>query len=228
MSTAPSRVLVVDDDPFMCEALMMALGAEGHEVRVETSGTSIDKSIKEFRPSVALIDLNLPEGPDGVSITRRIRAVSDLPVMFVSGSDRLEDRLAGFRVGADDFLTKPFSMAELLARVQVLLRRSNQAPSPLIEVGDICVDDRAHVATRNGNVLELRNLEYRLLSMFCRNPNQVLSKVQLLDGVWGFALSDVNLVEVHVSRLRAKLEEHGPRVIHTIRSVGYILRAGTD
>jgi len=144
-------------------------------------------------------------------------------VMFVSASDRVEDRLAGFEVGADDFLTKPFSMAELLARVKVLLRRSNQLTSLVIEVGDIRIDDRAHVATRAGNVLPLRNIEYKLLGTFCRHAGHVLSKTQLLDAVWGFTWSDVNLVEVHVSQLRANLEAYGPRVIKTIRSVGYVL-----
>ena len=225
MSSTAARVLVVDDDPFMCEALAIALGTEGYRVRTESSGAQIDHSITEFRPSVALVDLKLPEGPDGFTITRRLRAMSDVPVMFVSASDRVEDRLTGFRLGADDFLTKPFVMAELLERVKVLLRRSNLVTSPVLEVGDIRVDDRSHVATRAGHVLYLRNLEYKLLSVFCRHAGQTLSKTQLLDAVWGFALSDVNLVEVHVSHLRRKLEEHGPRVIKTIRSVGYVLEA---
>jgi len=217
------RVLVIDDDPFMCEALAMALGSEGYEVRTEQDGSSIDASFAGFRPSLALVDLDLPVGPDGVSITRRLRAMSDLPVMFVSGSTRVEDRLASFKVGADDFLVKPFSMAELLARVQTLLRRSKALPDKVLEVGDIRIDDRAHIARRGDHVLPLRNLEYRLLYTFCRHAGQVLSKAQLLDAVWGFALSDPNLVEVHVSHLRSKLEQHGPRVIKTIRSVGYVL-----
>jgi DNA-binding response OmpR family regulator len=223
MGTGAARVLVVDDDPFMCEALAMVLGTEGYEVRTESNGNHIDRSITEFRPSVALVDVNLPEGPDGFSITRRLRAMSDLPVMFVSASEKVEDRLTGFRLGADDFLTKPFAMAELLERVKVLLRRSNLNTSAVVEVGDIRIDDHSHVATRAGHVLPLRNLEYKLLSVFCRHPGQTLSKTQLLDAVWGFALSDVNLVEVHVSHLRRKLEAHGPRVIKTIRSVGYVL-----
>jgi DNA-binding response OmpR family regulator len=201
----------------------MALGTEGYQVRAESNGTFIQNSITEFRPSVALVDLNLPEGPDGFAITRRLRAMSDMPIMFVSASDRVEDRLTGFRLGADDYLTKPFVMAELLERVKVLLRRSNLVSSPVLEVGDIRIDDRSHVATRGGHVLPLRHLEYKLLSVFCRHAGQTLSKTQLLDAVWGFALSDVNLVEVHVSHLRRKLEAHGPRVIKTIRSVGYVL-----
>ncbi len=225
MSAGAPRVLVIDDDPFMCEALAMALGSEGYQVRTETDGSSLDESFAGFRPSLALVDLDLPVGPDGVSITRRLRAMSDLPVMFVSGSTRVEDRVTGFKVGADDFLVKPFSMAELLARVHSLLRRSKSLPTTVLEVGDIRIDDRAHVAWRGEHVLQLRNLEYRLLYTFCRHAGQVLSKAQLLDAVWGFALSDPNLVEVHVSHLRAKLEEHGPRVIKTIRSVGYVLVA---
>ncbi|HEY5154746.1 MAG TPA: response regulator transcription factor, partial [Acidimicrobiales bacterium] len=174
---------MIDDDPFMCEALAMALTAEGYQVRTESSGASIDKSFTEFRPSVALVDLNFADGPDGIAITRRLRAMSELPVMFVSGSDRLEDRLAGFRVGADDFLTKPFSVAEMLERVKVMLRRSTHITTSVVEVGDIRIDDRAHVATRGDNVLPLRNLEYRLLATFCRHAGQVLSKTQLLDAV---------------------------------------------
>ncbi|MEI7592766.1 MAG: response regulator transcription factor [Actinomycetes bacterium] len=222
MSAQP-RLLVIEDDPFMAEAMQISLTGAGYVVRVEASGGSIDRALAEFRPSAALIDLHFTEGPDGVAIARRLRALSDLPVMFVSASDRVEDRLAGFEVGADDFLTKPFSMAELLARVKVLLRRSNQLTSLVIEVGDIRIDDRAHVATRAGNVLPLRNIEYKLLGTFCRHAGHVLSKTQLLDAVWGFTWSDVNLVEVHVSQLRANLEAYGPRVIKTIRSVGYVL-----
>jgi DNA-binding response OmpR family regulator len=223
MSASAARVLVVDDDPFMCEALAIALGTEGYQVRTEQNGNAIQSSITEFRPSVALVDLQLQEGPDGFAITRRLRAMTDMPIMFVSASDRVEDRLTGFRLGADDFLTKPFVMAELLERVKVLLKRSNLVASPVLEVGDIRIDDRSHVATRAGHVLPLRNLEYKLLSVFCRHAGQTLSKTQLLDAVWGFALSDVNLVEVHVSHLRRKLEAHGPRVIKTIRSIGYVL-----
>jgi len=218
-----ARVLVVDDDPFMCEAVAIALGTEGYQVRTETNGSAIQHAVTEFRPSLALVDLRLAEGPDGFTITRRLRAMSDMPIMFVSASERVEDRLAGFGLGADDFLVKPFVMAELLERVRALLRRSNHVTSPVLEVGDIRIDDRSHVATRAGHVLPLRHLEYKILSVFCRHAGQTLSKTQLLDAVWGFALSDVNLVEVHVSHLRRKLEAHGPRVIRTIRSVGYVL-----
>jgi two-component system, OmpR family, response regulator len=223
MKTADTRVLVLDDDPFMCEALAIALGSEGYNVRTETDGTTINQSFSEFRPAVAVVDVNLGDGPDGFSVTRRLRAMSDLPVILVSASTSVEDRLSGFSVGGDDFLVKPFSMAEMLMRVEALLRRANHGTSSVIEVGDIRIDDRAHVATRAGKVLPLRNLEYKLLLTFCRHSGQVLSKAQLLDAVWGFALSDVNLVEVHVSHLRAKLEECGPRVIQTVRSVGYVL-----
>ncbi len=164
MKTADTRVLVLDDDPFMCEALAIALGSEGYNVRTETDGTTINQSFSEFRPAVAVVDVNLGDGPDGFSVTRRLRAMSDLPVILVSASTSVEDRLSGFSVGGDDFMVKPFSMAEMLMRVEALLRRANHGTSSVIEVGDIRIDDRAHVATRAGKVLPLRNLEYKLLA----------------------------------------------------------------
>jgi DNA-binding response OmpR family regulator len=219
-----TRVLVVDDDAFMCEALTLALGSEGFRVRTESDGASITRTLTEFRPDIALIDLNLPVGGDGVDVTRRLRTVSDIPVMFVSGSSAVADRLAGFRVGADDFVQKPFSIAELAARINALMRRRSRTLASTIEVGDIVIDENARLVTRGGDVVELRNLEYRLLVTLARHPSQVLSKTQLLDAVWGFVFSDVNLVEVHMSHLRKKLERHGPRVIHTVRGVGYVLQ----
>lgn len=221
-----TRVLLIDDDPFMCEALSMALGSKGFEVRTEPDGSSITRTLTEFRPDIALVDLNLPVGGNGVDVTRRLRTMTDIPVVFVSGSDRLADRLAGFEVGGDEFVTKPFSISELVARMNALMRRWKQEAPTSIEIGDIVIDEGARLVTRGGHVVPLRNLEYRLLSTFARHPGQVLSKTQLLDAVWGFVFSDVNLVEVHISHLRRKLEEHGPRVIHTVRGVGYVLQAG--
>lgn len=224
-ATATTKVLVVDDDEFMCEALSMALGAKGFDVRTEADGVGITGALAEFRPDIALVDLNLPKGVSGVDVTRRLRTVTDIPVLFVSGSDRVTDRLAGFEVGADDFVTKPFSISELIARMDAVLRRCRQTRSTAVEVGDLVIDESARLVTRGGNVIPLRNLEFQLLAMFARHPGQVLSKHQLLDAVWGFVSSDVNLVEVHVSHLRRKLEKHGPRVIHTVRGVGYVLSA---
>jgi two-component system, OmpR family, response regulator len=225
VDTTTTKVLVVDDDQFLCEALSMALEAKGFVVRSEADGVAITGALAEFRPDIALVDLNLPNGVNGVDVTRRLRAVTDIPVVFVSGSDRVTDRLAGFEVGADDFVTKPFSISELIARMDAVLRRCQQARPTEVAVGDLVIDESARLVTRSGNVISLRNLEFQLLAMFARHPGQVLSKSQLLDAVWGFVLFDVNLVEVHVSHLRRKLEKHGPRVIHTVRGVGYVLSA---
>ncbi len=208
----------------MREALVLAFRTEGFEVRSYEHGLAIENVLENFVPDAAIIDLNLQEGMDGLGLTRRVRSWGDIPVILVSGSPHVEDRLEGFRAGVDDFLVKPFSMAELRARVGVVLRRSNRRQQRTLEVGDIIIDVSSHLATRSGETLSLRNLEFRMLEMFCRHPGQVLSKVQILEKVWGYAFSDVNLVEVHVSHLRRELERKGPRVIHTIRSVGYVLQ----
>jgi two-component system OmpR family response regulator len=224
MRTSATRVLIVDDDRFLLEALSIVLGADGCDVRTLESGIAIENTIESYRPDLVILDLTLPQGPDGVTLTRRLRSVGDIPIMFVSASTTVEDRVRALTAGADDFLVKPFAMSELRARVGALLRRSKRPLFKVIEVGDIIIDLSAHIATRDGVRLVLRHLEFRLLETFCRHPGQVLSKVQLLDTIWGHSFSDVNLVEVHVSHLRRELERVGPRVIHTVRSVGYVLQ----
>jgi DNA-binding response OmpR family regulator len=208
----------------MREALVLAMTSEGYEVRDYEHGLAIEGILERHAPDLAIIDLNLQQGPDGLALTRRLRSWGDIPVILVSGSTRVDDRLAAFSAGADDFLLKPFSMSELRARVGVALRRSNRHQQRVLNVGDIVIDVSGHTATRAGEQLELRNIEFKLLEMFCRHPGQVLSKVQILEKVWGHAFSDVNLVEVHVSHLRRAIEKTQPRVIHTVRSVGYVLQ----
>jgi two-component system, OmpR family, response regulator len=215
-----TRVLIIDDDRF--------LRADGCDVRTAESGVAIESTVESYRPDLVILDLALPQGPDGVTITRRLRSVGDIPIMFVSASTDVEDRVQALTAGADDFLVKPFAMSELRARVGALLRRSNRPLFKVIEIGDIVIDLSAHIAMRAGVRLVLRHLEFRLLETFCRHPGQVLSKVQLLETIWGHSFSDVNLVEVHVSHLRRELERVGPRVIHTVRSVGYVLQHDRD
>jgi DNA-binding response OmpR family regulator len=223
VATTAARLLIIEDDHFMREALVLAFRSEDFEVQAYEHGLAIEQVLERFNPDAAIIDLNLQKGLDGLGLTRRVRSAGDIPVILVSGSPHVEDRLEGFRAGVDDFLVKPFSIAELRARVGVCLRRSNRRQARVLEVGDIVLDANSYQAVRNGERLNLRNLEFRMLEMFCRHPGQVLSKVQILEKVWGYAYSDVNLVEVHVSHLRRELERCGPRVIHTIRSVGYVL-----
>ena len=218
------RVLVVEDDATIRDTLDIALRAAGYEVQAEADGTSLIKVFEAFRPDLAVLDVRLPVGPDGYAMASMLRRRSDLPVLFLTAADAVEDRLAGFGAGGDDYLVKPFSMAELLARTQALLRRAGRLSSSTWQVGDVVVDDGARTVSRAGAVLELTRTEYDLLAMLAQHVGRVLSKTQLLTSVWGFEAYDTNLVEVHMSALRRKLEAKGPRLIQTVRGAGYVLR----
>ena len=218
------RVLVVEDDAPIRDTLDIALRAAGYEVQAEADGTSLIKVFEAFRPDLAVLDVRLPVGPDGYAMASMLRRRSDLPVLFLTAADAVEDRLAGFGAGGDDYLVKPFSMAELLARTQALLRRAGRLSSSTWQVGDVVVDDGARTVSRAGAVLELTRTEYDLLAMLAQHVGRVLSKTQLLTSVWGFEAYDTNLVEVHMSALRRKLEAKGPRLIQTVRGAGYVLR----
>ena len=217
------RALVVEDEELVREAVAEALAGDGFDVRAEADGRMAEHLLTTFRPDIVLLDVGL-EGPDGWEVARRLRSGSDVPVLFVTGNQRLEDRLAGFAAGGDDYLTKPFAMEELLVRVRAILRRTGRRSRTLWTIGDMVVDEDAHTVAVGDELVELTSIEFALLATFCRRPGRVLSKVQLLSEVWGFDQYSLNLVEVHVSALRRKLEAHGPRVIRTIRNVGYVLR----
>ena len=219
------RVLVVEDETAIRTTLEMALRGEGYEVWAEPDGRRLGEVFDAFRPDLAILDVRLPVGPDGYSMARTLRQSSDLPLLFLTAADAVEDRLAGFNAGADDYLIKPFSMSEFLARAQALLRRAGRLSSSSWQIGDLVVDDGARSVSRAGVRLDLTRTEYDLLSMVAQHVGKVLSKAQLLTSVWGFDAYDANLVEVHMSALRRKLEMHGPRVIHTVRGAGYVLRA---
>jgi two-component system OmpR family response regulator len=223
-SEAGLRVLLVEDDPLIREILAVALKGMGYEVQAEPDGARIDRVAMTFRPDIALIDMHLGDGVDGLTVARRLRAVDSIPFLFLTGDGAIESVLAGFEVGGEDYLVKPFVMAELQARIRAVLRRGGRKDRTVREVADLVLDQDAHTATRAGHPLDLTAREFSLLATFCSHPGIVLSKVQLLTQVWGFEHYDHNVVEVHVSALRRKLEEHGPRVIHTIRNVGYVLR----
>lgn len=221
----PIRALVVEDDPDVRSSIEAALRAEGFHVRSLPDGHDVDQAMQVFRPDIAILDVSLDGHDDGFTIARRIRAGSDIPFVFVTSSGALEDRLRGFEVGGDDYLVKPFAMAELLCRVRAVLRRSNEHGRSVWAVGDLVVDEDAHTLVLAGHGIEVTALEFALLVALARRPGRVMSKVQLLTQVWGFDHYSLNLVEVHVSALRKKLEAHAPRIIHTVRGVGYVLRA---
>lgn len=225
MAVGGARVLVVEDDSAVRDAVEIAFDGEGFDVRTEPDGCSIENVVASFQPDVAILDVRLPTGPDGYTMVRQLRRLDDLPVLLLTSADSLDDRLTGFRAGADDYLSKPFSMAELVVRVQALLRRSGRPSEVTHRFGDVVVVDSSRTVTRDGVKIDLTRIEYELLSVLCRHRGQVLSKQQLVQQVWGgSATYGDNVVEVHMSALRRKLEACGPRMIQTVRSVGYVLR----
>ncbi|MDQ3978955.1 MAG: response regulator transcription factor [Actinomycetota bacterium] len=216
-----ARVLVVEDDASVRDLLVAILRADGYEVHADHEGLAALRSLGTFRPDLLLLDAGLPD-VDGHSIARRIRQSSDVPIVFVTGADSPEEIRAGFRAGADDYVVKPFDPEELSWRVRAVLRRSGRVPE-VFEVGDLVVDEGSHSVTRAGAVIALTVIEFKLLSVLLRNRHRVVPKSQLLWEVWGYEGND-HVVEVHMSSLRRKLEAHGPRLILTVRGVGYILR----
>lgn len=217
-----ARVLVIEDAEAIRVAVETALSEHGHEALARGDGACLDDDLLRFRPELVILDLWLP-GTDGFTLLERIRAGSDAGVVIMTARDAIGDRLRGLRGGADDYVTKPFVLEELLARVESVLRRTG-ALAARHSIADLVVDADAYSVTRAGNRIELTETELRLLEYFAAHPDRVLSKTQLLDAVWGYREYDPNLVEVHVSALRRKLEAHGPRLVHTVRGAGYVFR----
>jgi two-component system, OmpR family, response regulator len=220
-----ARVLLVEDDVALREGVDAALQADGYDVIGLPDGTEVGAKAASFRPDLAVLDIRLPVGPSGLSLARVLREDLDLPVLMLTAADSVNDRLAGFEAGADDYMVKPFAIPELLARVHALLRRSGRASSDTWRLGDLVVDAASREAHRGDRSLDLTRTEFDLLLVLHRNGTRVVSKSQFLAAIWGFDAADPNLVEVHISSLRRKLELDGPRMIHTVRGVGYRLQA---
>jgi two-component system OmpR family response regulator len=228
MTNDPQRILVVDDEPSITDAVSTALRYEGFEVEVAFSGRTALASAQEKPPDLMVLDVMLPD-LNGLEVTRRLRADGiHVPILFLTAKDSLEDKLAGLTIGGDDYVTKPFALAEIIARVRVILRRSAGDPDDdgILRFADLQMDEGAHEVRRSGNRIQLTATEFNLLRFFLLNPRQVLSKSQILDHVWHYDFGgEANVVETYVSYLRKKLDRHGPPLLHTVRLVGYALRA---
>ncbi|MDN5726561.1 MAG: response regulator transcription factor [Propionibacteriales bacterium] len=222
------RVLVVDDEASLTELLAMAMRYEGWQVTTAGTGTAAVRAAREHRPDVAVLDMMLPDF-DGLEVMRRIRAEDpELPVIFLTARDAVSDRVSGLTAGGDDYVTKPFSLEELIARLRGLLRRSGvSAPrsEAQLVVGDLTLDEDSHEVTRDGEQIQLTATEFELLRYLMRNPKRVLSKAQILDRVWHYDFGgQANVVELYISYLRKKIDAGRDPMIHTLRGAGYVLR----
>jgi two-component system OmpR family response regulator len=218
------RVLIVEDDAILAEALRVGLAQVGYEVTVVGDGTAFGDLVARVRPDLALLDVSLPSGPNGFDLARELRARCDASIVFVTAADNLEDRLAGFEVGGDDYVQKPFALAELLARIRAVLRRAGRVVSPVIEVRDLVVDEQQRSVSKGGQPVTLTTIEFDVLATLARSPGRVFSKGQLLSLIWGYDQYSPNVVEVHVSSLRRKVDTGPVPLIHTERGRGYVLR----
>jgi len=228
---SPVRVLVVDDEPTLTELLSMALRYEGWEVRTAPDGLSAVRAARAEQPDAVVLDWMLPD-IDGLEVLRRLRAeMPRLPVLFLTAKDAVEDRVAGLTAGGDDYVTKPFSLEEVVARLRGLMRRSGvgvAAESPLLVVGDLTMDEDSHEVRRGGDLVSLTATEFELLRYLMRNPRRVLSKAQILDRVWNYDFGgQANVVELYISYLRKKLDAGREPMIHTVRGAGYVLKPAT-
>ena len=225
---SPLRVLVVDDEATLSELLSMTLRYEGWDVQTAGAGLEAVRTARTFRPDAVVLDWMLPdiEGPE---VLRRIRAEDpDVPVLFLTAKDAVEDRVAGLTAGGDDYVTKPFSLEEVVARLRGLLRRAGMASArtePVLVVGDLVMDEDSHEVTRAGAEVKLTATEFELLRFLMRNPRRVLSKAQILDRVWNYDFGgQANVVELYISYLRKKVDAGRPPMIHTVRGAGYVLK----
>jgi len=224
MTPPQPRVLVVEDAEAIRLAVQSALQSAGHVVLERADGRQLETDLAEFRPDVVILDVMLP-GRDGFALLEVVRARSDAGVVILTARDAVDDRLRGLSAGADDYVIKPFVLPEVVARVNALLRRMGRMQSMLV-VGDLVVDPQAATVRRGSAEITLTATEFKLLCYLAEHRGKVLTKIQILSAVWGFDAYDPNLVEVHISALRRKLEEHGPRLLHTQRGLGYVLRDG--
>ena len=228
MTAVPeARVLVVDDEDSITDLVATALRYVGFEVAVAANGRQALERATSFRPELVVLDVMLPD-LDGFEVVRRLRGDGlRIPVVFLTARDATEDKVAGLTIGGDDYVTKPFSLEELVARVRAVLRRTGGAAeqSGRLQISDLELDEDSHQVWRAGQPVELTATEFKLLRYLMLNARRVLSKAQILDHVWNYDFGgDGSIVETYISYLRKKVDAAEPRLIHTVRGVGYTLR----
>jgi two-component system, OmpR family, response regulator len=221
------RVLVVDDEPNIADVLTMALRYQGFAAEAAGTGRDALSAVASFRPHLIVLDVMLPD-MEGFEVARRLGAQqARVPIIFLTARDATDDKIRGLTLGGDDYVTKPFSLEELIARIRTILRRAGlaEAESSRLVFEDLELDDDAHEVTRGGAPVDLTATEYRLLRYLMLNPRRALTRAQLLEHVWDYDFGgDARVLETYVSYLRKKLDAHGPSLIHTVRGVGYALR----
>jgi two-component system OmpR family response regulator len=229
-SPAPAvagRILVVDDEPSIVDAVATALRYEGYEVEEAVDGRAAIAAVSRSEPDLIVLDWMLPD-IEGIEVGRRIRERGfKTAILFLTAKDAVEDKVEALRAGGDDYVTKPFSLAEIVARVQAVLRRTGgELPGDVLRFGDLTLDESRHEVFRSGVPIELTATEFNLLRFFMLNPRRVLSKGQILQNVWHYDFGGSrNVVETYVSYLRRKLDAYGEPLIQTVRGVGYRLVA---
>ncbi len=223
------KVLVVDDEPNIVELLTVSLKFQGFEVESAQSGQDALKLAREFRPDAYILDVMMPE-MDGFELLGKLRADGlDGPVLFLTAKDAVEDRIHGLTLGADDYVTKPFSLEEVITRLRVILRRGNVTEAgdedATLRYADLTLNDDTHEVTKGGEIIDLSPTEFNLLRYLMLNAEVVLSKAKILDNVWHYDFGgDGNVVESYISYLRRKIDTGDVPLIHTVRGVGYVLR----
>jgi len=227
--TITGRVLVVEDDAEIADVLRRTLRQEGHEVRSAADGVAALELAEDFVPDLVILDLGLPK-LDGVEVCRRLRAESDAPILILTARTQTDDRVEGLDSGADDYLVKPFERQELLARMRALMRRRPPRGTASLAVGDLRLNPDTRDVHRGERPLELTNREFELLEYLMRNERLVISRERLLEEVWGYdPMALTNTIDVFISNLRRKLEAGDePRILHTKRGAGYVIRAPRD
>ncbi|TPX06239.1 response regulator transcription factor [Schumannella luteola] len=225
---SPVRALVVDDEASLSDLLRMALRTEGWETKVADNGHDALRVAREFGPDVIVLDVMMP-GIDGLEVLRRLRDDgNDCPVLFLTAKDGVDDRIAGLTAGGDDYVTKPFSLEEVVARLRGLIRRSVKVGGDdevELRVGDLTLNEETYDVSRGGTAIQLTATEFELLRFLMRNPRRVLSKAQIIDRVWSYDYGGrSSIVELYISYLRKKIDTLGEPMIHTVRGVGYTIK----